>query len=262
MSQRAAGNFGGVVADRGQIACEILRRGVPAFGVLGQTPLDDPAQGRRHAGVGRSHRLRLLVQDGRQRVDRVLLLERALSGRHLVEDRSEGELIRSEVHELAAGLLRRHVAGRAEEGPRARPRLGHDARVGVALHLDERQLGETEVEDLDDAVLRDHHVFWLQVAVHDPGFVGLGQALGDLGRDGQQSPRRNRAVQEQAAQRLTLDLLHRDPRRSLRGADVVNRHDVRVIQGRRGPRLRFEALEARRLGGELRGEDLDRDLPG
>ena len=45
------------------------------------------------------------------------------------------------------------------------------------------QLGEAEVEDLHEAVARDHHVLGLQVAMDDPGFVGLGQPLGQLHTD-------------------------------------------------------------------------------
>src|SRR6266705_1707259 len=43
-------------------------------------------------------------------------------------------------------------------------------------------------------------------------------------------------------------------------SDLVNREDVRMVQGRCGPRLLFEASQAFRLFREVRGQQLKRDL--
>ena len=51
-----------------------------------------------------------------------------------------------------------------------------------ALEAGAHQLREAEVEDLDEAVARDHDVLGLQVAVHDPGGVRLREPVGDLRR--------------------------------------------------------------------------------
>ncbi len=67
------------------------------------------------APPGRAARARL--DDRGQRLRGSRPIERAPARRHLVEDRSERELVRSEVHGLAARLLRRHVA----DGPQDRP---------------------------------------------------------------------------------------------------------------------------------------------
>ena len=42
---------------------------------------------------------------------------------------------------------------------------------------------EAEVEDLDPPVGGEEDVLGLEVAVHDPGVVGGGEAVGDLGGD-------------------------------------------------------------------------------
>ena len=86
----ADGNcFGKVITDARELAGEILRRGVAALGILGQAALDDPPQRRRNLRIDRPDRLRLLVQDRRERVDRRPLLERPPARRHLVQDRAE-----------------------------------------------------------------------------------------------------------------------------------------------------------------------------
>jgi len=42
------------------------------------------------------------------------------------------------------------------------------------------ELGEAEVEDLDEAVPGHHDVLGLEIPVDDPRGVGLGEAVGDL----------------------------------------------------------------------------------
>ena len=43
-----------------------------------------------------------------------------------------------------------------------------------------RELGHAKVENLHEAVGGDHDVLRLQIAMDDAGIVGLGQAVGDL----------------------------------------------------------------------------------
>ena len=108
---------------------------------------------------------------------------------HLVEHGAERKHVGAMIDGQAAHLLRRHVAERAE----------HDA--GVGRHARRRgsfvgagfdRLGETEVENLDVVVARDHHVLGLQVAMHDAARVGGGDAARDLQRVGDGPPRRQR----------------------------------------------------------------------
>ena len=143
----------------------------------------------------------------------VAALERALARGHLVEDRAERELVGPEVERLAAGLLRRHVADRAEHRAGLRRLRGREVRGLLRLRLQE--LREAEVEDLDGPVLRDHHVLGLQVPVDDPGRVRLGEAVGHLVRRGRAAAWSTAARMEHLAQRPAVDQLHRDVDRRL-----------------------------------------------
>ena len=98
---RRARHLADVLAHALQIPREVARRGVALVGVLGEAALDDPAQRRRSLRVDLRHRLRLVLDDRRQRLAPRVPLERALARRHLVEDRAERELVRAEVHRPA-----------------------------------------------------------------------------------------------------------------------------------------------------------------
>ena len=105
-----------MLADTPQIAREIPRRGVALLRILLQTPLDDPTERRRHVDVDRSDGIDVFADDRGESFGAGAALERALSGRHLVENRAERELIGAEVEGLAARLLRRHVPHRTHHG--------------------------------------------------------------------------------------------------------------------------------------------------
>ena len=67
-------------------------------------------------------------------------------------------------------------------------------------------------------------------------------------------------VPDELAQRPARHELHREERRAVGLADVVDRDDVRVVQGGGGARLVREAREALLVVGEMRGKNLERDL--
>src|ERR1019366_4237203 len=100
------GRVGKVLPDALQVAGEIARRGVTLLRVLLQAPFDEPAEGSGDACVQPLYGLGLLADDRGERFRARPALERAFAGRHLVEDRSERELVRPEVDGPAAGLLR------------------------------------------------------------------------------------------------------------------------------------------------------------
>src|SRR5262249_14588201 len=85
-------------------------------------------------------------------------LERRPAGQALVEDGSQGVDVcgRADRPGAAAGLFRRHVTRRPQDG------AGLRLAGGVVEFL-----GEAEVGDLEVAVLGDQHVAGLQVAVND-----------------------------------------------------------------------------------------------
>jgi hypothetical protein len=96
--------------------------------------------------------------------------------------------------------------------------------------------------------------------MHDPGAVRLGERLGDLHRDVEQPPRRQRPGREQLAQARTVDELHRDVGGAVRGADLVDRDDVGMVERGGGARLGLEAPQALGVVGERRRQHLDRDV--
>ena len=97
--------------------------------------------------------------------------------------------------------------------------------------------------------------------MHDPRLVRLRQAVGNLCCDWQEPLERKRAAGEQLTQRLPLDLLHSDVGDALERTDVVDRDDIRVVQGRRRPRLLLEAPQPLRVGRHLCRQHLDGHLP-
>src|SRR5262249_269166 len=62
-------------------------------------------------------------------------------------------------------------------------------------------------------------------------------------------------------QALPLDELHRIKMRATLAADVVHRHDVRVVQLRRGVRFIAKALQLPRIHRSGKRQDLQRHLP-
>jgi hypothetical protein len=136
------------------------------------------------------------------------------------------------------------------------------------------ELGQAEVDDLRIPLGRDHDVVRFQVAVHDAGGVRLGQPVRGLGED-LQPPRERWMPGEKLAKRLPFDELHGDVVQLLgallRGGrlhdvrgpglpDLVDGHDVRVIQRGRGLRLLREAVDPLAVVGEDGREDLQGDV--
>ena len=123
------------------------------------------------------------------------------------------------------------------------------------------QLGEPEVEDLHEAVARQHHVLGLEVAVDDAGRVRPGQPLGQLAADVQDLPDRQRLLgPNQVAQRRAIDELHDGEGQPGRLADLVDGDDVGVVERRGRARLLGESAEAVRDRGEGLGQELDGDV--
>jgi hypothetical protein len=84
------------------------------------------------------------------------------------------------------------------------------------------------------------------------------QPLGDLRADVDDHPHRQRALADHRAQITALDVLHHDVGPVFAGADFVDRHDVRMVQRRRRPRLVREPRERVAIRREARGKHLDR----
>ena len=160
---------------------------------------------------------------------------------------------------IAARLLGRHVGGRADDEARRRVRTGRSDRRCVGRdHFDE--LRQAEVDDLRVAVLGDHHVGRLEIAVDQPLFVRTGKPFSDLDRDIERALGLQGPTDQDLAELVTADQLHRDERHTLGLADFVDHRDVRVLDQRRGPRFLEHPLAADTIVHEILGQDLERHL--
>jgi hypothetical protein len=79
----------------------------------------------------------------------------------------------------------------------------------------------------------------------------LNQCNRALGRQSTRAP-------QQLAQIATLDVAHRDVQQPVRLAGLEDRHDPRVIERRRQPRLGQEPLAKARVVSQLRRQNLQR----
>ena len=165
----------------------------------------------------------------------------------------------------ALGLLGRHVAGRPRDPavPRLRGRLGrppvrHVLRGhGGGVH----QLRQAEVQHPRAAVVADHDVCGLEIAVDDPGFVGCFQHARDLDRDPQRLAERQAPAGDQPVKRLADDQLHHDVVAVVLPQDVVYRDDVRASERGSGVRPLAQPGPALGIAGRARGQGLQRDEP-
>ena len=91
--------------------------------------------------------------------------------------------------------------------------------------------------------------------------MGLGETVGGLHGDVEKPLRRERfSRRQELAKRLPVYELHRDVGGSFGFADVVDRQDVRVVQGRGRARFLLEALAAIGMGGRVGRQHLDRHV--
>ena len=207
--------------------------------------------------------LGLLVDDGPEHVGDRLPVEGLAAPQHLEEHAPEGPDVGAPVHRLAPGLLGRHVPGRPQEHPGLGPAGGEGGGLGPVLprasreRVDAHGLGQAEVEDLDLAVLGDHDVSGLEVAVDDALLVGDLEGLGDLGGDLHRVGDGDGAPGDALGEGLALGDLHDQEALAVHVLDAVDAGDVGVGQRGEDLGLAVEALEALGVLGEALGKDLE-----
>ena len=205
-----------------------------------------------------------VAEDRGERGDRVRARERPLEREDLVHHDPERPDVRALVDVAGGRLFGRHVGGSTEDLADARVVL---ARRQHAPHVDAvEDLREAPVEDLHFAVLAEHHVRGLEVAVEDPPAVGEVDRLRDLQEDldeaGDREVRHRLRVAaaeraEDVGERAPADVAHRAERRAALGDEDVERHDVRVLELPEDPRL---VEEARASDGIVSLHDLEGDV--
>jgi hypothetical protein len=98
--------------------------------------------------------------------------ECSAAGAELVEDRADCKDVGTRVGRLAPSGFRRHVP----DGAVNRPRL-----VEIRTEIG-RQLGQTEVQDLERSVVGNDEILRLEVPVKDAARVGGGESASKIDR--------------------------------------------------------------------------------
>ena len=176
-------------------------------------------------------------------------LERPFAGQQLEGDHRERVAVARGGGALSAGLLRRQVAGGAED----RARFGERAEIGRAR--------DSEVRDLDPFVAVQQQIRRLDVAMDDPMGVGRIERRRGLVEPVERAADGLRPLALEAiGQRSPGEVLHHDVGAPAVLADVEDRDCARgVRQSGDGERLTREAAADRIVVGETAREQLDRD---
>ncbi len=175
-------------------------------------------------------------------------LEGQRAGQQPVEHDADRVQIGPAIDFVAEHLLGRHVGRRAHHEPVVRQVFGA------------ADAGDAEVHDLDAAVLGDHHVRRLHVAMDDAGAM----RVLERGEDAVDERRRAIGLQRsrtfgQLVERLAANKLHDHQQIRVRSEQLVDGRDFWMVQlGERG-RFCPEPFHDVRVG-ELRVEHFDRDL--
>ena len=217
-------------------------RCVPSARVLLQALEHDRLQVAVQPRPDRRRPRRLRLADLAEERQDIVARERRPAGEALVEDHPQAVHVDRDGQVLAAGgLLRGHVLRRAQ----------HLAGLGDRALAGRQPLRQAEVGDQPRPLGIDQHVRGLQVAVQHPAPVRVvhGASHVDQARD----LRANRAAGV-PCQRGPLDVFHRIVLMPVVFADLVDRHDMRMIQVRGGLGLGAKPLHVA-AGGEVAGED-------
>ncbi len=111
------------------------------------------------------------------------------------------------------------------------------------------------------AFLGEHHVRRLDVAVHDPVLVGVGEAGGDADSDPDRFGKRKRSLRESARQARAPHQLHGDEDHAVRLVDLMDDADVRMFERCRRLRFGHETLAPFRFLNQFRGKNFEGDFP-
>jgi hypothetical protein len=179
------------------------------------------------------------------------------AGEGLARQRPQAEDVGALVHQLAPGLLRRHVAERPHHRtglrllgrtpgvsglvlPLSRLVLPLTSQLTLAVRQDFRQ---SPVGDLDLAEGAHHDIARLDVAVHHAARVRVGKRLAHLQEGAQEARQVSRgSLSEQLGQGAALDQLHAEEGPAVgQPADGVDRRDAGVLELPGEARLVHEA---------------------
>jgi hypothetical protein len=181
--------------------------------------------------------------------------ERPLAGEAEVEDAGERVLVASAVERLALDLLRGGVIDAADE----LAGLGLAGYGGAPLR--EPEVGEIGVVPAPSG-LREQDVARLYVPVHEAFLVGGVERVRHLSHDPDRSSRLERPfAPDEVLERIAGDVAHGDEQGPVRRSRLEDGDNVWMIEARR--QVRFVLDPAPEIGilGQLRRQQLERDLP-
>ncbi len=258
----------------------LLGRLDPSRAILGQHPQDEPgrALGDLRPALAQVRRRLLLAGDQDLRQRRSPMRGRARED--VTQRRSERVEVGAHVEVLAPGLLRRHVVGRSDRRPRAGQRPLHRGvpiekrRATLLASGDGRPrgrildllcpqfLGQPQVGEFRDPLVRQDDVRGLDVAVQDPEPARVLQGLRDLARDAEGALLLEGAFHAQdVLDGPARHELHHEVGRPVRIAEVDPLDDVLVLERGGRARLPLESFDEGGVPGNLRGEELESDNP-
>ena len=233
-----------------QIKRQLVRRLVALVSILGQCPQHNRFQLRRKHRQKILERRRWLARDLQQRRGRAFPFKGQMARHHLVKHNPRRKQIRPPIHRLPVHLLGRHVIQRPNNLRRA---------LGDVLIS---HLGDSEIEDLDAAILAQHDVRRFDIPMHYIAVVCVAQPFTHLDDDvGLVQQAQRPARRQHRIQVLALQILHYQIRIPVEVSQVVNRHDVRVNQAGQRLCLDEEPLQLCRIFREPAGDHLDGDWP-
>src|SRR5256885_13046652 len=263
-------------ASRIRVALEALqvrahvRRGAIAKGaVFFECFIDDLLELRRNRGIQARGGRRRAIENGLKNHAGSVSYEGLFAGGHFIEDEPERKQVGAFVQLFAADLLRRHVGHRAHGNAGAGEMSvlcggivggGDVAQRSYASVLRE-ELGQTKIEKFYLRAIGYENVRGLDVAVDDglgvSGFECVGHLIAKLGY----TLDLHGLAGNEMLKRLPFEKFHDD--KILVGVlvDVVNRADVRVIQGGGGSRFALEALDGQMVFRNMFREKLQADVP-
>ena len=217
-----------------QVGEQFVDTQVALVAIADERSLEDPLEWRGdEASRDGGDRLRIASEDrGDQFADR-RPFEWRLSGQCFVEHHTDTPDVGARVEMLEPQLLGGHVLDRA----------AHDA--GPDHLLDAERIaheGQSEVEHLHVAVIAQHDVIGLDVAVDDAGRLGRGQRACHLREDVDDLADVESALRHPLAKRDAFHELGGDERMIVDLSDLVDGENVRMVERRRGLRFMGQAI--------------------
>src|ERR1017187_2243084 len=181
---------------------------------------------------------------------------RQIAGGELVQNQSNRKQIRAEVEFFRSRLFRRHVSRSAEQRTDSRKSGGSfDAAGWRGLREKRRSFHgacQTEIHHRRTALLVDHDVLRLQVAMNNALPVSSRQTVADLQHDFRGFPGGQlAAIIQELAEFLALDVLHADETHAVGNGEIINSDRVAVRDLLREHQLLAEALQDFRTASQL-----------